>query len=51
MIEIIVIEPHALLRLGVLQVLANMEPHCKIEGADYSSLSEQAPANPEIDLA
>jgi two-component system nitrate/nitrite response regulator NarL len=51
MVEIIIIEPHALLRLGVLQVLANMEPHYKIEGTDYSALSEQAPVSPEIDLA
>jgi len=36
---IIVVEPHPLLRLGILQLLSDVAPACKLEGADYSDLS------------
>lgn len=51
MIKIIVIEPQHLLRLGIMQVLAAIEPDAQIEGVDYSFTAHEAPADQEVDLA
>lgn len=45
-----VVEPHALLRLGLLQLIANVVPDVKIEGADYTSLFDATPDSRDIDL-
>lgn len=42
MTMIIVVEPHALLRLGILQLLTDVVPDLQLEGADYSQLNEPA---------
>lgn len=45
-----VVEPHALLRFGILRHLTDVLPELQIKGVDYSSLSEHAPCNTESDL-
>ena len=35
-----VVEPHAILRMGLLQLIANVVPDVKIEGADYNGLKK-----------
>jgi len=45
-----VVEPHALIRLGLLQLIANVMPDVTIEGADYSSLLAARDESREIDL-
>lgn len=48
---VIIIEPHTLLRLGILQILANIAPSLQLEGTDYSGLSQQGPpVNRNVDL-
>ncbi|MEO6985144.1 MAG: response regulator transcription factor [Paralcaligenes sp.] len=51
MIKIIVIEPQHLLRLGIMQVLAAIEPDAQIEGVDYSFITQEAQVGQEMDLA
>ena len=45
-----VVEPHAILRLGLLHLIVNVLPEVMIEGADYSNLFNAAPEGREIDL-
>lgn len=45
-----VVEPHALLRLGLLQLIANFVPDATIEGADYTHLLDSARDLRAIDL-
>lgn len=45
-----VVEPHALLRLGLLQLIANVIPEATIEGADYAALSDSPRDCRDIDL-
>lgn len=45
-----VVEPHALIRLGLLQLIANVIPEVTIEGADYAGLREPAEEARDIDL-
>src|SRR5690606_7016448 len=47
---IIVIEPHPLIRLGILQVLSNLECASSLKGEDYSSFARSRPDNDEPDL-
>ena len=47
---IIVVEPHPLLRLGILQLLSDVAPACKLEGADYSDLSRVSNADRVCDI-
>lgn len=47
---IIVIEPHSLLRLGILQLLSDVVPGVKLEGADYTSPSHDASVSRHCDL-
>ena len=47
---IIVVEPHPLLRLGILQLLSDVAPACKLEGADYSDLSHVSNADRVCDI-
>ncbi|MYN12049.1 DNA-binding response regulator [Pusillimonas sp. TS35] len=50
MSTILVIEPHPLLRLGLLQLLTDITPNCMLRGADYSDLSREPTAESECDL-
>lgn len=50
MVTVIVVEPHALLRLGILQHLIDALSESTIQGTDYSSLSKQTPVATESDL-
>lgn len=50
MTTVIVVEPHALLRLGILQHLTDVLPESLIQAVDYSSLSGQTFAKEESDL-
>lgn len=50
MITVIVVEPHALLRFGILKHLAEALPESRVLGVDYSSLSGAAHASAESDL-
>lgn len=50
MATVIVVEPHALLRFGILQHLIDVFPESLIQGVDYSSLSGQTSAKVESDL-
>lgn len=50
MVAVIVIEPHALLRLGILQHLAEVLPTSRLEGTDYSFLGQESSAEHENDL-
>lgn len=50
MAVVVVIEPHALLRFGILTHLTDVLPELLIQGVDYSSLFEHAPDNVESDL-
>lgn len=50
MTTVIVVEPHALLRLGIVQHLSDVMPESLIRAVDYSSFSGQALANGESDL-
>lgn len=45
-----VVEPHALIRLGLLQLIANVMPDVIVEGADYSGLLNARDESREIDL-
>lgn len=45
-----VVEPHAILRLGLLQLIANVIPDMKLEGADYSGLYDTVQDQRTIDL-
>src|SRR5690606_31859456 len=45
-----VVEPHAILRLGLLQLIANVVPDVKIEGADYAAMSGASRDPRDIDL-
>ncbi|HWK62809.1 MAG TPA: response regulator transcription factor [Eoetvoesiella sp.] len=51
MTSIIVVEPHAILRMGIVQLLSNVEPDLTLEGCDYSSLSKPSAENRQSDLA
>jgi len=50
MAVVIVVEPHTLLRLGILQILADMLPDVKLEGSDYSCLLREASGGCTSDL-
>ena len=50
MTTIIVVEPHAILRMGIVQLLSNVEPNLSLEGCDYSSLSQGSTENRQSDL-
>lgn len=50
MAVVVVIEPHALLRFGILTHLTDVLPELHIRGVDYSSLFEHAPDNVKSDL-
>jgi DNA-binding NarL/FixJ family response regulator len=50
MTTVIVVEPHALLRFGILQHLTEVLAESQVRGVDYSSLSRQASAESESDL-
>lgn len=45
-----VVEPHAILRMGLLQLISNVVPDLKIEGADYANLFASSREQREIDL-
>lgn len=45
-----VVEPHAILRLGLLQLIADVVPDLKIEGADYACMYDASRDPREIDL-
>ncbi|WP_353150146.1 response regulator transcription factor [Pollutimonas bauzanensis] len=47
---IIVVEPHPLLRLGILQLLSDVAPSVKLEGADYAHLSNESAEAGHCDL-
>lgn len=47
---IIVIEPHPLLRLGILQLLSDVVPGVKLEGAEHASSATDSPASNQCDL-
>ncbi len=47
---IIVVEPHALLRVGIVQLIGNVTPDVKIEGVDYSMLTKTPVEPRESDL-
>lgn len=49
MATIIVIEPHTLLRLGILQLLADVSASCTVHGEDYSVFARE-PSTSECDL-
>lgn len=48
---IIVIEPHPLLRLGILQLMSELSAQPNIDGADYPLLGQSPSARREYDLA
>lgn len=48
---ILVIEPHPLLRLGILQLMSELSPQIMVEGADYPSFGQNTVARPDYDLA
>ncbi|MEO6959339.1 MAG: response regulator transcription factor [Burkholderiaceae bacterium] len=50
MTAVVVVEPHALLRFGILQHLNEVLPESTVHGVDYSSLYGQAFGGGEIDL-
>lgn len=50
MTTIIVVEPHAILRMGIVQLLSDVEPNINLEGYDYSSLSMQQAEQRQSDL-
>lgn len=45
-----VVEPHALIRLGLLQLIGNIIPDVTIEGADYAGLRDPTDEPRDIDL-
>src|SRR5690606_38236949 len=47
---IIVVEPHPLLRLGILQLLSDVAPNVKLEGPDYAQLSNESGHAAHCDL-
>src|SRR3546814_6275664 len=49
MTTIVVIEPHTLLRLGILQILADISTACSIKGEDYSVFARK-PSDTNCDL-
>ena len=49
MTTIVVIEPHSLLRLGILQILADICPSCNVSGEDYSAFAHE-PSKSDCDL-
>lgn len=50
MTMIIVVEPHAILRLGLLQLITNVVPDVSIEGTDYSRLFSAEGDTRNVDL-
>lgn len=50
MTTVIVVEPHALLRFGILQHLSEVLTESQVQGVDYSALSRQLCAQGESDL-
>lgn len=50
MTTIIVIEPHAILRMGIVQLLSSVEPDINLEGFDYSSLTQPHAEQRQSDL-
>ncbi len=50
MATVIVVEPNALLRLGILQLLQKMTFDIKSEGIDYTQLFRGTPDRPAMDL-
>lgn len=51
MANIVVIEPHKLLRLGLLKLLGEASPDYHVEGVDYEPLDRGQLANRQYDLA
>src|SRR5690606_4205262 len=49
MTTIVVIEPHTLLRLGILQILADTSASCTLSGEDYSVFTKES-STAECDL-
>jgi DNA-binding NarL/FixJ family response regulator len=47
---VVVIEPHALLRFGILRHLTEALPRAHIEGTDYTALSDGSPVDTPGDL-
>jgi len=50
MTKILVLEPHPLLRLGILQLLSDITPDCVLRGTDFSDLTRSDSNMPEFDL-
>lgn len=50
MTRVITVEPNALLRLGILQLLESMKLDIIIEGIGYSELFDHAPTQENVDL-
>lgn len=50
MINITVVEPHPLLRLGLLQLLSDVTPGLALSGADYTELSRDPVPDASCDL-
>lgn len=47
---IIIVEPHPLLRLGILQLLSDVAPGVQLEGSDYAQLSHEPIVSKHCDL-
>ncbi|HUG58059.1 MAG TPA: response regulator transcription factor [Candidimonas sp.] len=47
---IIIVEPHPLLRLGILQLLSDVAPGVQLEGSDYAQLSHEPIVPKHCDL-
>lgn len=47
---IIIVEPHPLLRLGILQLLSDVAPGVKLEGCDYAQLLHEPVESTHCDL-
>lgn len=47
---ITIIEPHPLLRLGILQLLSEIAPALSLQGEDYSCLTREAPPDGDFSL-
>lgn len=48
--KIIVVEPHPLLRMGLIQLLADIVPASVLSGADYAQMSQHSPEDAEAAL-
>jgi DNA-binding NarL/FixJ family response regulator len=48
--KIIIVEPHPLLRLGLVQLLSDIVPDSSVTGADYANMTRDGGATDEPDL-